>query len=765
MSKASRFCWGIVISLLLVVPTVTLSIYSFRQLEVSTRKVSDTQRSLLDAGNALSTLKDAEIGQRGFLLTGDAAYLVPYQSAILSLPKDLARLSLLPKTSASVDLIEGLRPLVTSKLLEMSEVLTLYQSGEPEKALGALKSGQGKALMDSIRVKIGMFIEHQSALLVEIDEQLKTDLKRMFMVIVVAGTVWMIFLLGFISLLYRQFEGRVSARVNSQVHLQTVELLNAQNQTVERLEVTNTALNDSSVLVETVLNSVTDCVIRARADNLQMEYTNFAANRVFGYESNALINHPVSLILPHLLADVSPFLMGEHEVIGQRRDGSALILKMSLRSMVQSDRQYLIFTLRDFTASKLVETALKTSELNLNNGVAVAGLGLGVIDYVRNEITLDQTSASLFDLPVSKPMSRSEVHGRFHPEDEAAVSLKMAEAMDPSSRGFMAIEHRVVRGDGSVRWLSARKQVVFASNPAGELVPISGALAVRDISGMKSIVLELARAKEVAEGANLAKSRFLSNMSHELRTPLNAILGFAQLMATGNPPPNVKQQKSIDQILQAGWYLLELINEVLDLALIESGKLTLSSEPCDLASILTECQTMMEPQGKIRDVLLVFRLPESPYLLHADRTRLKQVLLNLLSNAIKYNRTEGTVMVSCAAKDKNTVRITVADTGEGLSQAKLDQLFQAFNRLGQEALSEEGTGIGLVLSKRLMELMGGSIGAESTVGIGSQFWIEIGLIEPPPILAKDAAPSSTTMPGQFPLTTKSTLTNRSKEAP
>ncbi|MEQ6342461.1 MAG: PAS domain S-box protein [Gammaproteobacteria bacterium] len=256
--------------------------------------------------------------------------------------------------------------------------------------------------------------------------------------------------------------------------------------------------------------------------------------------------------------------------------------------------------------------------------------------------------------------------------------------------------------------------------------------AARDVTERKRLdqVLqeknaELTNAKAAAEKANLAKSDFLSSMSHELRSPLNAILGFAQLMESGSPLPTPTQKSSIDQILQAGWYLLELINEILDLALIESGKLSLSLEPISLPEVLLDCQAMIEPQTQKSGIRMSFPQFDSPYFVNADRTRVKQVFINLLSNAIKYNRAGGTVEVTCSANTAERIRISVQDTGEGLSPEKLAQLFQPFNRLGQEASAEEGTGIGLVVSKRLVELMGGKIGAESTVGVGSVFWIEL----------------------------------------
>jgi PAS domain S-box-containing protein len=267
-------------------------------------------------------------------------------------------------------------------------------------------------------------------------------------------------------------------------------------------------------------------------------------------------------------------------------------------------------------------------------------------------------------------------------------------------------------------------------------------LTARDVTELKRLERalrennhEMECARAAAEKASLAKSDFLTGMSHDLRAPLNTILGFAQLIDSDIPPPTLAQTASVEQILRSGWYLLELINEIVDLSQIESGKLLLSMEPTSLTEVLRECQAMIVPQGRKRGIKMTFPPSGIAYFVNADRTRLKQVLISLLSNAIKYNRPNGTVVVGCTMSTSGStperIRVSISDTGAGLPPDMLPQLFQPFNRLGRERSAEEGTGIGLAMSKRLVELMGGVIGAESTVGSGSVFWFELDSVAEP----------------------------------
>jgi len=247
---------------------------------------------------------------------------------------------------------------------------------------------------------------------------------------------------------------------------------------------------------------------------------------------------------------------------------------------------------------------------------------------------------------------------------------------------------------------------------------------VRDITERKKAEKDLIDAKNEAEKSNKAKSDFLSSMSHELRTPMNAVLGFAQLLELDNATFNENQVKSVQEILQAGGHLLHLINEVLDLAKIESGKLDIALQEISLQEVIKQCKGIIDQLAIESNIQIDYGDP-SGYTVVADSIRLKQVLLNYISNAVKYNRPNGHVKINYQIVEDNRLRVNVIDTGYGLNEEQLSQLFQPFGRVGAKSSTVEGAGIGLVISKYLLELMNGTVGVSSKVGEGSNFWFEI----------------------------------------
>ena len=457
---------------------------------------------------------------------------------------------------------------------------------------------------------------------------------------------------------------------------------------------------------------------------------NLAAASLLGISRGALVRQPLTRFIHR--DDEDTYYLCQKSLIESgipqacelrlvRKDGTGVWTHLAATVARNADGALEVRTaLTDIDARKQAESALRGSEDRYRILFNSIEEGLCVIEMLFDEV----------DRPVD--FRFLEVNPSFERQTgiRSATGKRMREIApgieaDWFERyGEVALTGTPTRFVGEARELNDRWFDVYAFRLGGRE---SRRLAVlfTNITERRRIEQELNRALSAAEKANLAKSEFLSSMSHELRTPLSAILGFAQLLEAGSPPPTAVQQRSVEQILKAGWHLLELINEILDLSVVESGNLSLSMEPVSLTDVLRECEVMTEPQASKHGISVVFAPLEAPIFARADRTRAKQVLINLLSNAIKYNRAGGTVSVSCAPGRRNSIRISVRDTGNGLTPEQLAQLFQPFNRLGQQGGAEEGTGIGLVLCRRLVELMGGVMGVESTVGKGSEFWYEL----------------------------------------
>lgn len=285
------------------------------------------------------------------------------------------------------------------------------------------------------------------------------------------------------------------------------------------------------------------------------------------------------------------------------------------------------------------------------------------------------------------------------------------------------VEYRILSKQGDLRWIRVRGRVHFDED--GKPVRMSG--TNMDITDIKRAEERVLQAKEAAEKANQAKSEFLSSMSHELRTPLNAILGYAQLFEyDGNL--NEIQKDNVHEIRKAGEHLLQLINDVLDLAKIESGKMTVSLEPVLVSRVVAECFTLVQPQSDARGIKLysTFDQLENTYVV-ADNVRLKQALINLLSNSVKYNSVGGEVELSLSLEDNNHMRILVRDNGHGIATSRQSEVFQPFNRLNAEYSKVEGSGVGLVITKQLVEMMHGKLDFVSREGVGTEFWIDLPL--------------------------------------
>jgi PAS domain S-box-containing protein len=879
---------------LLVTLGAALSLWSFRQIEDSSIARKQSYGAIISADDFMASLRDAETGQRGFALTGNAMFLDPYLAVVDSIHEHLLELRRLNLTARSKTHLDRLEPLVDAKLAEMASNIELRRKHDMAAVVSAVRSGQGKRLMDDIRFEMAAVIEAEDEALVQHEREFNTDMRRMFVLIISTSLFSLMLALAFAYLVYRQSQ----QRLKNMIHLETRHLLEIQEGTnrqllhaiatlqdsEEKLDVTlnsigdavittdaaalitrlnpvaeqltgwthaeaighpvdevfniinqetrqpatipvmetlehgtlqglanhtvliardqkecaiadscapirdragqvvgavlvfrnvseeyaaQQALRDSAAQIQTILSTVVDGIITVHADAGLIETMNPAAERMFGYAAAELIAQNLSVLIPELEREARNGSLDYYraseeeraigigrEVTGRRQDGSCFPLEIAVSEMWLGGERFFTGVLRDISARKQAEEALRKAGalqnaiFNSANFSSIATDAKGVIQIfnVGAERMLGYTAAEVMNTitpaDISDPLEvviRAET-----------LSLELGTPIAP---GFEALVFKALRGIEDIYELTyIRKDgsrfpavvSVTALRDAQEAI-IGYLLIGTDNTARKKVEeeravldhalqeknIELENARLLADKANLAKSVFLSSMSHELRTPLSAILGFAQLIESGTPQLTPNQKRSIDQILKAGWYLLELINEILDLALIESGKQTLSLEPISLPELMYECESMIEPQAQNRGIRMNFGLFETPYYVQADRTRLKQVLINLLSNAIKYNSEGGSVFVECTATPPDSIRISVRDTGAGLAPDQLAQLFQPFNRLGQEAIGGEGTGIGLVVSKRLVELMHGVIGVESVPGKGSVFWFELALTTAP----------------------------------
>ena len=399
--------------------------------------------------------------------------------------------------------------------------------------------------------------------------------------------------------------------------------------------------------------------------------------------------------------------------------------------------------LREAAERQHAESALRASEERFRNIFDHAPIGIVYADLQGHLRDANPRMREMIGYggPALSERSLAELT---HPDERGEDAEGLARLLGGELQEFER-NSRLLHRNGQT--LSVRMNWSVLRDPDG--LPQRLVAVVEDITEQLRRQ-DAERGRQAAESANLAKSEFLSRMSHELRTPLNAMLGFAQLLDLDTKPPLVPHQRAwAGQILQAGWHLLEMINDTLDLSRIDAGMLRMSLMPVPLQALVDQCVGMLEPAAARRDIHLQVVLHDPSLRVLGDETRLKQVLTNLLSNAVKYNVPGGRVVVHSQPVGADSVALRVLDTGLGLSEAQMANLFQPFNRLGREQGDIEGTGIGLVISRRLAELMGGALHAESTEGQGATFVLTLPLA--PPGAGPDdpaAAPDPLVAPGR-----------------
>ena len=496
--------------------------------------------------------------------------------------------------------------------------------------------------------------------------------------------------------------------------------------------------------IKDTLDQTLDCIFMFDANSLKFTYVNEGALRQVGYSRDELMTmHPFDIKPDFTEMEfrefIAPMLAGERvtinfETIHQHKNGQHTPVEIFLQYIAE-DQAHFVAIVSDITERKSTETELAHHRAHLEELVQQRTVELQLQNY-RNDLILDTAIDGFIAVNMEGRIleanpaycemlgyTREELLQIHIPELEAVESLEETAA---HFRRIIALGHD--RFDTRQRCKGGSLVDVEISVTLVDFGDKKIFYAfIRDISERKFSEQQLILARDESERANAAKSEFLSRMSHELRTPLNAILGFGQLLELDTEHPLTEQQTNYAlEIIHSGSHLLELVNEVLDLSRIESGHLSVSLTPVRVAPLIESCVAQIQPLAEAHAIRTTLEV-KNEFVVLADQTRLKQVLLNLLSNAIKYNHEGGSILLECVVINDERLRINVRDSGRGIAAEAIPRLFRPFERIESAYDGIDGTGIGLALTKNLVEAMHGDIGVESVPGEGSTFWFELPL--------------------------------------
>ena len=712
----------------------------------SVRWVNRTHQALEGIQQVLSSLQDAETGQRGYILSGDEQYLEPYTRAATRIGDQIANLHRVIVDTAQGRRLTSLDGLAARRLEVINEEIAARRHRGRDAAIAFVLTGHGKAVMDSVRVVVGEMETAERDLLRVRSSRSEALGKRTELTILLASGLGLLLLAISAVLANREMRARMRAEMG--VRGVNDELEERVAERTEELECMNEELRvqiEERSTIETQVRRERKFLRKVLDANPQLIFlkdwdgrfvlANQAVAEIYGTTVEQLEGKSDADFNPDA-AEIETFLRHDREVINSGRTlvipeepvtgrtGATRWFQTIKVPLIAADgtRQVLGVS-TDITARRHTEEQLRRTADELEALVQAAPVAIVGIDLEGKVLSWYGGAQTMFG------WTADEVVGR-----------PLAVVPSEKQEEFQALRTRVEHGDSIVglETYRARKDgsridvgVSYAPLHDRQGHTVGAIIVYQDITE-RQLIAEQRQARETAEAANHAKSNFLANMSHELRTPLNAIIGFSELLEDQTfGPLNEKQQRYVTNVHTSGRHLLQLVNDILDLAKVEAGRLVLQPESINVKALLHDMQRGLEPLAVAKRQTFTLEIPEELLTLIADRSKVKQILYNLLSNAIKFTREGGQLGVRASpvpADDHGQPQIQIAvwDSGIGIAPEDLPRIFLEFEQLDSSYVrQQEGTGLGLALSQRLVEAHGGRIWVESTVGKGSTFTLRL----------------------------------------
>ncbi|HEV8598071.1 MAG TPA: response regulator [Gemmatimonadales bacterium] len=687
------------------------------------RQASTLRRTAL--ARLLLSVQDAETGERGFLLTGDVAFLEPYRVALDSVPAQLARTKLLfGADSGQVSRLIALDSLLEASLAHLAYTVNLQDSGRHAAAIDQVRSGVGRQAMDRIRNVSGVLFAQEDSSIQAWSAQLGRDARVSFLTTVTAALLALCFLVLAGAAINRGFRKRAFAEAALQ-----------QNERRQSL----------------IIDLLPDMVFLKEPRELRFARFNKAGEELLGFTSEELVGRRTTEFFPEedareyeacdraVLASNEVLEIPE-EIVQTRNRGKRVLFTKKVA--VRDERGQPLFLLgisQDITERKQLE-AERDRFFTLSLDMLCIAKSDGYFKRLNPAFT--QTLGWSVEELLERPFLEF-----VHPDDRAAT-LREVERQTIAGEDVLHFENRYQHKDGSWRTLSWKS------------VPYPGGLmyaTARDVTELREAEAALRRSTEAAEAANRAKSAFLAKMSHELRTPLNSIIGFSEILEDESVGPlTEKQRRYVSNVLLSGRNLLQLINDILDLSKVEAGRMELVTSEFEVAAALDQILGIVTALADKKRLSVQVSVPEALPLILADQAKFKQILFNLLGNAIKFTPEGGRIAIlarrvagSGPHEETEWLEVSVADTGVGVPLEDQERIFGEFEQSrGGSGHPQQGTGLGLALTKKLVELHGGQLSLESEVGRGStfRFTLPYSAVGGPAHPAKDKAASGGNSP-------------------